>query len=302
MSTTGVDDPCCGTFDSPCASFKGVLERMGSKGKVYFHEGTYTFDQGLGTINNVDWEVIGLGDVIIEGGDETLSEVLDSKFSLSNIVVYCNSPSCFSFVDSIIQLINSNIFHEAGSTTILTDTSTVFLSNCSFESNSSSLLRSGNSQLVFQNVTVSGSFKDSSFILDNTSFDIFYNTFLNIESSSLFQLTKSDITLSHSSCSNSNFSSAVFDLTESEVSHLGLSFESVSTVIIFSIKSSVFVIDHFSITSSIKFDQLLSAESAEINLDDCILLSLDSSNNLIFCRHQVFFSKTLHSKTLIASH
>ncbi|KAL0244670.1 hypothetical protein GEMRC1_008752 [Eukaryota sp. GEM-RC1] len=69
ISTTGIDDPCCGSFNSPCASFKGVLDRMGRKGKVYFHEGSYSFNQGLGKVSCVDWEVksIGLGDVMIEG-------------------------------------------------------------------------------------------------------------------------------------------------------------------------------------------------------------------------------------------
>ncbi|KAL0244515.1 hypothetical protein GEMRC1_008599 [Eukaryota sp. GEM-RC1] len=65
VSTTGVDDPCCGTFDSPCASFKGVLDRMGIKGQVYFHSGNYTFNNGLRKVHDVDWEVIGLGDVVI---------------------------------------------------------------------------------------------------------------------------------------------------------------------------------------------------------------------------------------------
>ncbi|KAL0245998.1 hypothetical protein GEMRC1_007214 [Eukaryota sp. GEM-RC1] len=48
ISTTGFDDTCCGTINSPCASFRGVLERMGSKGTVYFHEGSYSLIK--------DWE------------------------------------------------------------------------------------------------------------------------------------------------------------------------------------------------------------------------------------------------------
>ncbi|KAL0244553.1 hypothetical protein GEMRC1_008635 [Eukaryota sp. GEM-RC1] len=306
ISTTGVDDPCCGTFDSPCASFNRVVDRMGTKGTVYFHSGIYTFKNGLGDVNDVDWQLIGLGDVVIDGIYQTFSEVLHSKFSLSNIDIVCHSPSCFTFDDSIIQLINSNIFHEAGSTTILTDTSTVFLSNCSFESNSSSLLRSSNSQLILQNVSVSGSFTDSPFVLDNTPLDISYSTFLNINSSSLFQLTKSNITLSYSFCSNSNFSYVVFDLVESQIIENGLSFESVTTSIIFSINSSVFIMDRFTVSSSIKIDQLLSANDAEIVLIDFNLFSIDSSSAIIFVSNskidlQTFVFQDINCKSLIES-
>ncbi|KAL0244967.1 hypothetical protein GEMRC1_009047 [Eukaryota sp. GEM-RC1] len=98
ISTTGIDDPCCGTFDSPCASFRGVLDRMGSKGKVYFHEGSYTFNQGLGNVTDVDWQLIGLGDVIIEGIDETLFEIVHSNLSLSNIDIFVIPPIVFLYM------------------------------------------------------------------------------------------------------------------------------------------------------------------------------------------------------------
>ncbi|KAL0245060.1 hypothetical protein GEMRC1_009140 [Eukaryota sp. GEM-RC1] len=107
ISTTGIDDPCCGTFGSPCASFKGVLERMGRKGKVYFHEGSYSFNQGLGKISDVDWEVIGLGDVMIEGRDETLFEIDDSVFVLSNVSVNTSTCRTFHISNSSVSVNNS---------------------------------------------------------------------------------------------------------------------------------------------------------------------------------------------------
>ncbi|KAL0244245.1 hypothetical protein GEMRC1_008330 [Eukaryota sp. GEM-RC1] len=113
ISTTGVDDPCCGTFDSPCASFRGVLDRMGRKGKVIFHEGSYTFNQGLGNVTDVDWQLIGVGDVVIEGIDETLFEIVHSNLSLSNVNIFCYSSCCFSLPDSNFQLINSSVVHDA---------------------------------------------------------------------------------------------------------------------------------------------------------------------------------------------
>ncbi|KAL0244424.1 hypothetical protein GEMRC1_008508 [Eukaryota sp. GEM-RC1] len=113
ISPSGNDDPCCGTFDSPCASFKGVLDRMGRKGKVYFHEGSYTFDQGLGKVNHVDWEVIGLGDLIIEGVDVPVFEIVHSNVSVSNIDIFCYSSFCFSLPDSTFQFINSSVVHDA---------------------------------------------------------------------------------------------------------------------------------------------------------------------------------------------
>ncbi|KAL0242737.1 hypothetical protein GEMRC1_005300 [Eukaryota sp. GEM-RC1] len=111
---TGVDDPCCGTFDSPCASFKGVLEIMGRKGKVYFHEGSYSFEQGFGNVSDVDWEIIGLGDVMIEGTGATLLEIQFSNFSLSNVDLRCSSLICFSLSHSTVFLSNSTIFHHSG--------------------------------------------------------------------------------------------------------------------------------------------------------------------------------------------
>ncbi|KAL0242693.1 hypothetical protein GEMRC1_005256 [Eukaryota sp. GEM-RC1] len=306
ISTTGYDDPCCGSFNCPCASFKGILKRMGPKGKVYLHQGNYLFHQELGKLKYVDWEVIGMGDVIIEGMDATLFEIVRSNLSLSNVDVLCSAPLCFSVVDSTFELIHSNIYHEVGDDTLLVDTSTVFLSNCSFESNSSSLLRSSNSQLVLENVSVSGSFQDSVFILEKNQLDVAYNTFSNIESSSLFQLRKSDITLFHSFCSNSNFTFAVFDLTESEISQNGLSFESVATSIIFSIKSSVFIMNHFIIPSSISFDQFLLAETAEIMLNDFNLLSFNSLNSVFFVSNsKIDFQKSvfqdINCKSLLES-
>ncbi|KAL0244149.1 hypothetical protein GEMRC1_008234 [Eukaryota sp. GEM-RC1] len=117
ISITGIDDPCCGSFDSPCASFRGVLDRMGRNGTVYLHEGTYSFNQGLGEVRDVDWEVIALGTVIIEGIDETLFEIVQSNLSLSTVHIFCYSPICFSLPDSTLQLINSSVLHDTTSTT-----------------------------------------------------------------------------------------------------------------------------------------------------------------------------------------
>ncbi|KAL0251027.1 hypothetical protein GEMRC1_000241 [Eukaryota sp. GEM-RC1] len=87
MSTTGVDDFCCGTFDSPCASFKGILERMGRKGKIYFLEGIYYFNQELVNVTGVNWEVVGLGDVIISGVNETVFEIDSSLLTLNMLKI-----------------------------------------------------------------------------------------------------------------------------------------------------------------------------------------------------------------------
>ncbi|KAL0233073.1 hypothetical protein GEMRC1_011820 [Eukaryota sp. GEM-RC1] len=107
ISTSGIDDPCCGTLNSPCASFKGVIERMGRKGKVYFHEGSYSFNQGLGKVRDVDWKVIGFGDVMIEGIEETLFEIVDSTVIFSNIIVSTFSSISFLFSNSNVSISNS---------------------------------------------------------------------------------------------------------------------------------------------------------------------------------------------------
>ncbi|KAL0244169.1 hypothetical protein GEMRC1_008254 [Eukaryota sp. GEM-RC1] len=91
ISPSGVDDPCCGTFDSPCASFKGVLERMGRKGKVYFHSGYYFLSQGFGKLIDVNWEVTGLGDVIIDGIDLVFLDAVSSSLTIQNLKVYGNN-------------------------------------------------------------------------------------------------------------------------------------------------------------------------------------------------------------------
>ncbi|KAL0244900.1 hypothetical protein GEMRC1_008982 [Eukaryota sp. GEM-RC1] len=74
------------------------LERMGRKGKVIFHEGSYTFNQGLGNVTDVDWQLIGVGDVIIEGIDETLFEIVHSNLSLSNIDIFAIPPIVFLYL------------------------------------------------------------------------------------------------------------------------------------------------------------------------------------------------------------
>ncbi|KAL0244203.1 hypothetical protein GEMRC1_008288 [Eukaryota sp. GEM-RC1] len=91
ISSSGVDDPCCGTFDSPCASFKGVLERMGRKGKVYFHSGYSFFNQGFGKLFDVNWEVTGLGDVIIDGIDLVFLDAVSSSLTIQNLKFYGNN-------------------------------------------------------------------------------------------------------------------------------------------------------------------------------------------------------------------
>ncbi|KAL0244150.1 hypothetical protein GEMRC1_008235 [Eukaryota sp. GEM-RC1] len=157
ISTTGFDDPCCGTFDSPCASFKGVLERMGRKGKVYFHGGSYSFNQGLGNVIDVDWEVIGLGDVNIEGMGETLFEIDESVFVLSNVFVNTSTTRTFHISNSTVS-VNNSTFHSLYmfSDGVVFDSSFTVCSS-SFTSFSFEI---GSSEVEFSNSTFAGEVSD----------------------------------------------------------------------------------------------------------------------------------------------
>ncbi|KAL0244928.1 hypothetical protein GEMRC1_009008 [Eukaryota sp. GEM-RC1] len=190
ISIAGVDDPCCGSFDSPCASFKGVLGRMGRNGTVYFHEGSYSSIQGLGNFTDVDWKLIGLGNVIINVLDKTSFDVVVSNLTIANVKIHCKTDFCFSISNSSFHLSHSNVLHDAGNSTAMVDSSTILLSNCNLESNASILLKSSRSQVILQDVEVSGVILDSVFHLDGSQMDVIHSNFSNIDSISLFPVNK----------------------------------------------------------------------------------------------------------------
>ncbi|KAL0245047.1 hypothetical protein GEMRC1_009127 [Eukaryota sp. GEM-RC1] len=174
ISTTGIDDPCCGTFNSPCASFNGVLERMGRKGKVYFHGGSYSFNQGLGNVSYVDWEVIGLGDVMIAGIGETLFQIDDSVFVLSNVFVITTTSGTFHISNSSVSVNNStfqslNMFSDG---VVFNSSFTVYSSN--FSSFSFEIVRSevqfSSSSFVGEVSNFLFSISSSSLVTVSTSF------------------------------------------------------------------------------------------------------------------------------------
>ncbi|KAL0245294.1 hypothetical protein GEMRC1_009373 [Eukaryota sp. GEM-RC1] len=148
--------------------------------------------------------------------------------------------------------------------------------------NAASLIRSNDSQMYLENISVIGSLPDSPFILDKSHMELSFSNFSNIESLSFFQLTKSNVIVSHSSCSYSYFWYALFDLEESRITQNGFAFESGSAAIVFSIKSSVFDLNDFTIPSSISFNQLLSADNSDITLVDFDLYGFHSFHSVIF--------------------
>ncbi|KAL0243235.1 hypothetical protein GEMRC1_005796 [Eukaryota sp. GEM-RC1] len=282
ISPTCNDDPCCGTSSNPCASFKGVIGTMGRKGRIYFYEGSYSFSERSGSVSDVDWEVIGIGDVMIEGMGETLFEILLSNFTLSNIDICCTSLICFSLSDSSFQLSNSTVFHDTGSSTIAADSSTVFLSNCVFELNSLNFLNANASQLLFINVTVSGLVSTSSIILVSSGLELLDSYFLNIQSEILFQLIRSDLLLNNTFCSNSNFSIDIFDLYHSDISHNEFLFESVNTPVVFTLKSSTLNLHDISVSPMVLFDQFVLSENSDIILSNLSMFDVETASSIIY--------------------
>ncbi|KAL0228757.1 hypothetical protein GEMRC1_013377 [Eukaryota sp. GEM-RC1] len=282
ISTTGYDDPCCGTFSSPCASFKGVLERMGRKGTVYVHEGRFSFNEGLSNISCVDWEVIGLGDVIIEGMGETLFEFKFSNFSFSHVNIQCTSFICFRSSDTVLQLNNSEIRQESGHTTFFLENSTLVLTNCLLKSNSSSVIKSLDSNSFLFKVNVSGLISSSALILEDSQIEILDINFVDIDADTLILLVMSQLLLNHSTCSNSKFSDALFNFSQSTVYQHGFSLDFVNTQTVFAINLIVCTFYDFLISSAINFDQLISAEFSDIRLISFNLFDFDSSNSLIY--------------------
>ncbi|KAL0244540.1 hypothetical protein GEMRC1_008624 [Eukaryota sp. GEM-RC1] len=280
ISTTGVDDPCCGTFDSPCASFKGVLERMGRKGKVYFHDGIYCFDQGLGKVTDVDWEVIGFGDVMIEGIDQTLFQVVHSNFSVSNVVAICYSAICVSVSNAFFLLNNSIVFHEGSASTISLNSSNLLLNDCQIETNSFSVLNSIESQVLLIHVAISGNFEDSTLILERSQLDILFSKLMNIESIILIVLKDSEIQFNHSSCTNVNASSALFNLVESRIIQNDSSLNTVHTSVMFVINSSAVVVNLFPLSSTINFNQLIVANNSDVFCSNFDIVDMKSTSSL----------------------
>ncbi|KAL0244661.1 hypothetical protein GEMRC1_008743 [Eukaryota sp. GEM-RC1] len=280
LSTTGIDDPCCGTFDSPCASFKGVLERMGRKGKVYFHEGCYSFTHGLGNVTDVDWEVIGLGDVVIDGIDDTLLEIFESDFSLSNVDIVCNSANCLSFSDSIFNASNSNIFHTGGASTLFLNLSNLFMNNCQIESTSGSVLNSIDSQVLLVHIAISGNFEDSVLILERSQLEIVFSKLIEIETKTLFLLKHSQIQFHHSFCSDANASLALFDVIESRIIQNDSALETVNSSAIFVVNSSTIDVNLFPLSSTICFSQLIVANNSEVSSINLDLVEIESTSSL----------------------
>ncbi|KAL0229161.1 hypothetical protein GEMRC1_013781 [Eukaryota sp. GEM-RC1] len=210
ISTTGVDDPCCGTFDSPCASFKGVLERMGRKGQVYFHEGNYSFNQGLGNVHDVVWSVIGLGDVIIEGINMTLFNIHSSfvtlnklnitsfdaiPFQLSNSTVNLNLVSLHSF-KILVCLFPGSLFDVASFNLFDCSESSVFVDNSLISGSlSHSLIRLSSSSLLISNSSINHLTANSLIDSYSSSIDLNNSSFADITSTSVFDLTQSKLTL-----------------------------------------------------------------------------------------------------------
>ncbi|KAL0244966.1 hypothetical protein GEMRC1_009046 [Eukaryota sp. GEM-RC1] len=224
ISPSGIDDPCCGTFDSPCASFRGVLERMGRKGKVYFHEGTYTFDQGLGIVRDVDWEVIGLGDVIIDGSDETLFDIVSSSLTFQNLIIYGNNV-LFEVFNSSINFDFVSVLSVSNDSMFLIENSSLTTTNCLFDIESFRLFECLKSLVFVDNSIFSGSLSDSlismsssSMIADNTIFrylnvinlvvsssssiEFSHSLIMEITANMIFQLDQSDIVLTSLNCSS----------------------------------------------------------------------------------------------------
>ncbi|KAL0244772.1 hypothetical protein GEMRC1_008854 [Eukaryota sp. GEM-RC1] len=215
VSPSGVDDSCCGTFDSPCASFKGVLERMGRKGKVYFHSGYYFFNQGFGKLIDVDWEVIGLGDVIIDGSDDTLLDNVSSSLTFHNLIIYgknvvlevSNSSINFDFV-SVLSISNDSLF--------LIENSSFTTTNSLFDIESFRLFECLKSSIFVDNSFFSGSLSDSLISLSSSSM-IVDNTILNnLNVSNLIVSSTSSIKVNHSSISHVT-ANTVFLLDQSDI-------------------------------------------------------------------------------------
>ncbi|KAL0249407.1 hypothetical protein GEMRC1_004639 [Eukaryota sp. GEM-RC1] len=288
VSTTGIDDVCCGTSDSPCATLSGVLERMGRKGKVYFHEGNYSLDDGLGKFNRIDWQLVGLGDVILDT-ISTLFEIVHSNVSISNVTIVCNSLTCISLSDSTFQFRDSMIFHKGSASTIDVRSSILFISSVCLDSNSSSAIMSSNSDLFLLNVSISGFFQDSCLILETTQADIAYGNFSNIQSDTLFRLTRSDVWLIDSYCSHSNLFALFHLMDNSNINPQELEFESIRTDIVFVLKSITLDLQDYSVPSHIKFDRLLSAESSDILLNRFSLVDLYSLKSVFFVSESKVF-------------
>ncbi|KAL0244143.1 hypothetical protein GEMRC1_008228 [Eukaryota sp. GEM-RC1] len=230
VSPTGVDDPCCGTFDSPCASFRGVLERMGRKGTVYFHSGHYLFNQGFGKLIDVDWEVIGLVDVIIDGSDETILDIIYSSLTFHNLIIYGKNV-VFEVSDSSIIFDFVSVLSVSNDTMFLIENSSLTTTNCLFDIDSFRLFECIESLLFINNSSFSGSLSDSLISLSSSSM-IFDNTLFNdLNVNNLVVSSSSSIKLNHLS---------ITEVTANTVFQLHQSIILMNNLIVFSIFSKDF--------------------------------------------------------------
>ncbi|KAL0245319.1 hypothetical protein GEMRC1_009398 [Eukaryota sp. GEM-RC1] len=215
VSTAGIDDSCCGTYDSPCASFNGVLERMGRKGKVYFRSGYYFLSQGFGKLIDVDWDVIGLGDVIIDGIDGTLFDIISSSLTIHNLIVYHNTV--------LFEILNSSIIFDfvtvqsvSNNSLFLIDKSIITLTQCDFVIDSFLLFDCLESLLFIDNSVFSGVLSDSLISLSSSSVLVDNSIFTDLNTENLVVSSSSSIEFSHSSITEVN-SKTIFQLDQSDI-------------------------------------------------------------------------------------
>ncbi|KAL0228990.1 hypothetical protein GEMRC1_013610 [Eukaryota sp. GEM-RC1] len=198
ISTSGIDDPCCGTFDSPCASFKGVLERMGRKGKVYLLTGYYYFNKGFGKFTDIDWEVIGVGDVNIEANSDNFFQIDSSSLTMKNLRLD-RGNMIFQVFNSSINLVDINIHLSSNSSLFLIQNSTLILADSTFDIDSSRMFDSLESSIFVDNSTFSGTFSDTLIWLSYSSLYISNFEFLYLTTNKFIVSLSSSIELSDSS-------------------------------------------------------------------------------------------------------
>ncbi|KAL0241455.1 hypothetical protein GEMRC1_006690 [Eukaryota sp. GEM-RC1] len=269
ITTFGDDNPCCGPLLRPCASFQGAFMRLGNEGTVYITSGTYA--RGLGSVSNVLWEIVGLGDIeILQLDVEYLMEFEFSTVLLTGFSVNITSSGFINLIHSSLEFTNlSAVTYQSISSSLIRLKQSELRINDSFISGSSThtvfelleksdvMMSSSTIESFYSNVMLTQDAK-STLLLTSVTFHVFSEYLLKSKNSSAI-LNNVSIT---SSCVNET----VFAMCNVVVEFMDLNTFNINCNRLFDVDESTVSISNISIAKSVFDDAIIAAHRSSLIL------------------------------------
>ncbi|KAL0228928.1 hypothetical protein GEMRC1_013548 [Eukaryota sp. GEM-RC1] len=243
---------------------------MGRKGTVYFHEGSYSFNQGLGKASDVEWEVIGLGDVMVEGTGAALLEIDDSIFTLSNVVVYTSTSIAFNISNSNMSINRCTIFSSYPLFDGIVNNSTLNVSSSIFSSFSFEVSRS---EVVFSDSSFNGEVADFIMSMSYSVVTVTTSTFDQVIGNTLLYSDRCTLIVKQSFFTEI-FASSMINLNNSELNIYHCDFSKSSGEVFVESNESIVIVKYLDFKLS-NFAQWFGILSGSFIGQDIVFLETD---------------------------